>query len=244
MLPLKSKLCFLHPRDLSVTKNNILLLVGRDDWQKDEALNLALLNKLRANNVEVLWEDQAAEVIHFLRKIESKISILPKRMRKLNLRIVQILYGLLNPSYLVYLYKRKGNDVLSRCESLANTICKRGIAAQTIILSRSSGGRVSSLIADELGIKHVVCLGYPFKHPDHGDEPERYAHLAQLKTPMLIIQGVDDEYGGLEIEDKYVLSEKIEVSFLNTNHNFDISDAMAHEIVELIERVTGLSKKT
>ena len=61
---------------------------------------------------------------------------------------------------------------------------------------------------------------------------------------MLIIQGVDDEYGGLEIEDKYVLSEKIEVSFLNTNHNFDISDAMAHEIVELIERVTGLSKKT
>ena len=134
--------------------------------------------------------------------------------------------------------------MLSRCESLANTICTRGIAAQTIILSRSSGGRVSSLIADQLGIKHVVCLGYPFKHPDHGDEPERYAHLAQLKTPMLIIQGVDDEYGGLEIEDKYVLSEKIEVSFLNTNHNFDISDAMAHEIVELIERVTGLSKKT
>ncbi len=56
--------------------------------------------------------------------------------------------------------------------------------------------------------------------------------------------GVDDEYGGLEIEHKYVLSEKIEVSFLNTNHNFDISDAMAHEIVELIERITGLSKKT
>nr|WP_321239423.1 alpha/beta family hydrolase [uncultured Tolumonas sp.] len=227
-----------------MTKNNILLLVGRDDWQKDETLNLALLNKLRANNVEVLWEDPAAEVIHFLRKIESKFGIISKRIRKFNLRIVQILYGLLNPSYLVYLYKRKNNDVLSRCKSLANTICKRGIAAQTIILSRSSGGRVSSLIADQLGIKHVVCLGYPFKHPDHGDEPERYAHLAQLKTPMLIIQGVNDEYGGLEIELKYVLSEKIEVSFLNTNHNFDISDAMAHEIVELIERVTGLSKKT
>jgi hypothetical protein len=227
-----------------VTKNNILLLVGRDDWQKDEALNLALLNKLRTNNIEVVWEDPSADVIHFLRKIESKIGIFPKRIRKFNLRIVQILYGLLNPSYLVYLYKRKSNSVLSRCESLAITICKRGIAAQTIILSRSSGGRVSSLIADQLGIKHVVCLGYPFKHPDHGDEPERYAHLAQLKTPMLIIQGVDDEYGGLEIEHKYVLSEKIEVSFLNTNHNFDISDAMAHNIVELIERVTGLSKKT
>ena len=227
-----------------MTKNNILLLVGRDDWQKDEELNLALLNKLRTNNIEVVWEDPAAEVIHSLRKFESKFGFISKNIRKFNLRMVQILYGLLNPSYFVYLYKRKNNDVLSRCESLANTICKRDIAARTIILSRSSGGRVASLIADQLGIKHVVCLGYPFKHPDHGDEPERYAHLAQLKTPMLIIQGVNDEYGGLEIEHKYVLSEKIEVSFLNTNHNFDISDAMAHEIVELIERVTGLSKKT
>ena len=28
------------------------------------------------------WEDPAAEVIHFLRKIESKIGILPKRIRR------------------------------------------------------------------------------------------------------------------------------------------------------------------
>ena len=225
-------------------KNNTILLVGRDNWQKDEALNLALLSKLRENNVQIVWEDPASEVIDFLRRIESKIGIIPNPIRKFNLRIVQILYGLLNPYYFFYLYKRKENSVISRCESLEKTICRRGIAAETIILSRSSGGRVSSLIADQLGLKHVICLGYPFKHPDHGDEPERYAHLAQLKTPMLIIQGVNDEYGGLEIEHKYVLSEKIEVCFLNTNHNFDISDAMAYELVELIERVTGLNKRT
>ena len=223
-----------------MTINNIILLVGRDDWQKDEALNLVLLNKLRDKNVEIVWEDPAGEVIHILRRIENKIGILPRRIRTFNLRIVQILYGLLNPSYLYYLYKRKNNTVLSRCNSLAKTISKRGIAAQTIILSRSSGGRVSSLIADQLGIKHVICLGYPFKHPNHADEPERYAHLARLNTEMLIIQGVDDEYGGLEIEHKYVLSEKIKVSFVNTNHNFDISDAMAHELIELIDRVTGI----
>ena len=63
-----------------MTKNNILLLVGRDDWQKDEALNLALLNKLRTNNIEVVWEDPAAEVIHSLRKIESKFGIISKRI--------------------------------------------------------------------------------------------------------------------------------------------------------------------
>ena len=96
-----------------MTKNNILLLVGRDDWQKDEELNLALLNKLRTNNIEVVWEDPAAEVIHSLRKFESKFGFISKKIRKFNLRMVQILYGLLNPSYLVYLYKRKNNDVLS-----------------------------------------------------------------------------------------------------------------------------------
>lgn len=227
-----------------MTKRNILLLVGRDDWQKDEALNLALLHKLRENNVEIIWEDPAAEVIHRLRKIEKRIHFLPKGIKKFNLRIVQILYGLLHPPYIFYLYKRRNHSVLSRCESLTKTICKRGFAAQTIILSRSSGGRVSSLIADQLGIKHIVCLGYPFKHPDHGDEPERYSHLAHLQTPMLIIQGVHDEYGGLEIENKYVFSEKIMVSFFNTNHNFDINDAMAHELVELIETATDLSKNT
>ncbi|WP_143541598.1 alpha/beta family hydrolase [Rhodoferax fermentans] len=227
---------------MSNTKN-ILLLVGRDDWQKDEALNLVLLNKLTKYNIEIIWEDPAAKVIHHLRKIENKIGIHEKTVKHLNLRIVQIVYGLLNPSYLAYLYKRRSKSVLSRCHSLAKMICKRGIAAQTIILSRSSGGRVASLIADELGIKHIVCLGYPFNHPDHGDEPERYAHLVHLKTPMLIIQGIDDAYGGLEIKYKYAFSENIELSFFKSDHNFDISDAMAHEIVELIERVTGLGQK-
>jgi hypothetical protein len=227
-----------------VTKNNIILLVGRDNWQEDEALNLVLLNKLRKNNIEIIWEDPAGDVIHALRKIENIIGIFPKRIRRFNLRIAQILYGLLNPSYFFYLYKRKRNTVLSRCNLLAKRICKLGIAGQTIILSRSSGGRVSSLIADQLGIKHIVCLGYPFKHPNHADEPERYVHLARLNSAMLIIQGIDDEYGGLEIEHKYVLSKKIKVSFFNTNHNFDISDAMVDELVELIEHVTGINKKT
>ena len=60
---------------------------------------------------------------------------------------------------------------------------------------------------------------------------------------MLIIQGIDDVYGGLEIKDKYAISKNIEISFFESNHNFDISDAMAHEIVELIDRVTGLGQK-
>ncbi|MDR3370404.1 alpha/beta family hydrolase [Rhodoferax sp.] len=222
-----------------MTKNNVLLLVGRDDWQKDEALNLTLLSRLRKNNVEIIWEDPAAEVIYFLHKVEKKLIFLPKFIKQFNLRIVQILFCLLHPSYLIYLYKRKNKSILSRCESLKKIICKRGIAARTIVLSRSSGGRVSSLIADELGLKHIVCLGYPFKHPDQGDEPARYSHLAHLRTPMLIFQGIHDEYGGLEIENKYVLSDKVKLFFLNTNHNFNINETIAHDIVEIIGNIAN-----
>jgi len=226
-----------------VIKNNVIILVGRDDWQKDEVLNSTLISRLRKNNVEIIWEDPAAEVIYILRKIEKKLECLPASIKKFNLRAIRILYGLLHPSYFLYLYKRKNSSVLSRCEALKKTTRKRGVAEQVIVISRSSGGRVSSLIADELSLKHIVCLGYPFKHPDLGDEPERYLHLEKLKTPMLIIQGVHDEYGGLEIKNKYKLSEKIELLFFNTNHDFNIDEAMAHDIVEKIESVVGLTKK-
>jgi len=227
-----------------VTKNNVILLVGRDDWQKDEALNLALISRLRNNDVEIIWEDPAAEVIYFFRRIEKKFEFLPVVIKKYSLRLVKILYGLFHPSYFFYLYQRKNKtDVMSRCKSLKNLIGNRGIAERTIVLSRSSGGRVSSLIADELNLKHIVCLGYPFKHPDQGDEPDRYSHLAKLKTPMFIIQGTHDEYGGLEIENKYALSDSIKLVFFNTDHSFNINEAMAHEIVEKIESMVGLTKK-
>lgn len=38
---------------------------------------------------------------------------------------------------------------MSRCNELKRIIRKLGIANRAIVLSRSSGGRVSSLIADE-----------------------------------------------------------------------------------------------
>ena len=225
-------------------ENTRLLLVGRDDWQKDEALNLALLQQLKNNCIEIIWEDPAAPVIHFFRKIEQKCKIFSPRIKKCHLRLIQIVYGLLHPSYFVYLYKRKNNSVAFRCESLKKTIRKHGGAERTIVLARSSGGRVASLISDELNLKQIVCLGYPFKHPEQDDEPARYAHLAQLKTPMLIIQGIQDEYGGIEIKNRYELSNNITLLFLDTDHNFAIDDAMAQDIVQHIKCVVGITKQS
>lgn len=217
-------------------KTQALLLVGRDNWQKDEALNQKLLTRLR-KPIEIYWEDPAGAVIYRLRQLEQKISGLPKGVKTFNLRIVQLFYALLHPSYFSYLFRRKKQAIESRCNYLEQRIRELGIADCVTVLSRSSGGRVSSLIADKMALKQIICLGYPFKHPEQPDEPERYLHLSTLNTPMLIIQGAQDEYGGLGVPERYVLSPRVELSFFDTDHNFNIDDHTADSIVGQIIRI-------
>ncbi len=73
-----------------------------------------------------------------------------------------------------------------------------------LIGGKSMGGRVASLVSDELHaqglIAGLVCLGYPF-HPPKKPEQLRTAHLEGLKCPALIVQGERDPFGSrAEIE--------------------------------------------
>jgi predicted alpha/beta-hydrolase family hydrolase len=67
-----------------------------------------------------------------------------------------------------------------------------------LIGGKSMGGRVASLVADELHaggvIAGLVCLGYPF-HPPNRPEQLRTAHLGRLACPALIVQGERDPFG-------------------------------------------------
>ena len=80
---------------------------------------------------------------------------------------------------------------------------RRALACQgpLIIGGKSMGGRVASMVADELfaagKIAGLLCLGYPF-HPPGKPEQLRTKHLAGLKTPALICQGTRDEFGTRE----------------------------------------------
>ena len=94
-------------------KTHALLLVGRDNWQKDEALNQKLLTRLRKTPIEIYWEDPAGAVIYQLRQLEQKISALPAWVKTFNLRIVQLFYALLHPSYFSYLFRRKKQAIES-----------------------------------------------------------------------------------------------------------------------------------
>jgi predicted alpha/beta-hydrolase family hydrolase len=77
------------------------------------------------------------------------------------------------------------------------TIAELGGGEKLVIGGKSMGGRIASMVADEAGVRGLVCLGYPF-HPPGKPERLRTAHLADLKTPALIVQGERDPFGPRE----------------------------------------------
>jgi predicted alpha/beta-hydrolase family hydrolase len=84
--------------------------------------------------------------------------------------------------------------------------------APLVIGGKSMGGRVASLVADELfkagTIAGLACLGYPF-HPPGRPDQLRTAHLAALSCPTLIVQGDRDPFGSRAEVEGYALSPAI-----------------------------------
>jgi predicted alpha/beta-hydrolase family hydrolase len=98
------------------------------------------------------------------------------------------------------------------------------LGGKAVIGGKSMGGRVASMLADELfaekKIAGLVCLGYPF-HPPGQPDKLRTAHLETLKTQTLICQGSRDPFGTREEVAAYRLSPGIELHWLEDgDHDF------------------------
>lgn len=96
-------------------------------------------------------------------------------------------------------------------------VAELGEVEKLVIGGKSMGGRVASMIADELWtdglIAGLLCLGYPF-HPPGAPERLRTSHLAEIKTPTLICQGTRDKLGSREEVAGYELSDRVELFWL------------------------------
>lgn len=90
-------------------------------------------------------------------------------------------------------------------------------AGRLLIGGKSMGGRVASLVAEELHaggeVAGLVCLGYPF-HPPGKPEQLRTAHLRKLTVPTLICQGTRDVFGTREEVATYGLPPAAEIHWL------------------------------
>lgn len=95
-----------------------------------------------------------------------------------------------------------------------------GAAERLVIGGKSLGGRMASLIADELGVAGLICLGYPF-HPPGRPERLRIDHLRSLQTPTLILQGERDSLGRRDEVSGYPLAPAIRLDWLpDGDHSF------------------------
>jgi len=86
-------------------------------------------------------------------------------------------------------------------------------AKNIVIGGKSMGGRMASLVADECRVHGLLCLGYPF-HPPRQPERLRTAHLADLATRTLVVQGTRDPLGGAPEVAAYSLSPAIRVHWI------------------------------
>ncbi|CAD5199802.1 alpha/beta family hydrolase [Pseudomonas sp. FEN] len=90
---------------------------------------------------------------------------------------------------------------------------RRQVQGPLFIGGKSMGGRMASLLADDLGAQGLVCLGYPFYAAGKPEKP-RVAHLADIATPTLIVQGERDALGNRQTVTGYPLSAQVRVSWL------------------------------
>lgn len=94
---------------------------------------------------------------------------------------------------------------------------------------KSMGGRVASLLVDQLpGVRGCLCLGYPF-HPPGRPAQLRTEHLAALRSPTLILQGERDSFGKRGEVEGYSLSPAIALQWISAgDHSFKPTRSSGH----------------
>ena len=109
-------------------------------------------------------------------------------------------------------------------QAFREQVALAGAGAPLLIGGKSMGGRIASLLVDELaasvGVRGCLCLGYPF-HPPGKPQQLRTEHLAGLATPTLILQGERDSFGKRAEVETYALSTAIQLEWINAgDHSF------------------------
>ena len=102
---------------------------------------------------------------------------------------------------------------LQECWREVYGLVRRHVTGVLAMGGKSMGGRMASLVADELGADALVCLGYPFYAVGKPEKP-RVEHLASLQARTLIVQGERDALGNLAAVEGYSLAPSIEVFWL------------------------------
>ncbi|HET6390203.1 alpha/beta family hydrolase [Hyphomicrobium sp.] len=118
----------------------------------------------------------------------------------------------------------KAEKLIPEFRDMVSAVAAENPRQELFIGGKSMGGRVASMLADELyaekAIGGLVCLGYPFHAPGTPDKL-RIDHLTKLRCPALIVQGERDPFGNRSEIEKVRLSKKISFAWISDgDHDF------------------------
>lgn len=108
---------------------------------------------------------------------------------------------------------RRGPDRMPALQQAFREAVTLAAAPRVALAGKSMGGRIATMLADELSAVAAVAFGYPF-HPPGKPDQLRTAHLQSLRTPTLILQGERDPFGKPDEVPGYGLSAAITVQWL------------------------------
>lgn len=137
-----------------------------------------------------------------------------------------------HPSWVPYFLHRRSesNALLAK---ILGAVLSNFPPGRVCLLSHSSGGIVASLAQSAPAVGRLVCFGYPFRHPQRGEEPERTRHLKAMTKPFLIFQGDRDVYGNASAAGRYALPAAIRVVPIEADHDYALPSDEAYRRILL-----------
>lgn len=131
--------------------------------------------------------------------------------------------------------KRRPPDREPVLRATFEDIARRLGAERLVIGGKSMGGRIASMMAEELGVRGLLCLGYPFHAPGKPDRV-RADHLKAIRTPTLIVQGERDPFGTRDEIAGYALGRRVKLVFLpDGEHSFKPRKKSGHTEAENLD---------
>ena len=209
----------------------VALFIGRSNEQKNSAPLERLLNSLKLEGYTLIWCQSKDELTAKILDLKAQgcmeliykflgdgDNLMSKCLRKLVKSTVLLAY----PSrWSYFLSFNPLRSIASKVIQYRRLILALGDDKEISIIAHSAGGRIASLLDDESSVKNLICFGYPFRHPECPEEPERTRSLEHQQKPFLIIQGRQDEYGGEEVVNRYKLSKTIKFQFIDAKHDYE-----------------------
>jgi predicted alpha/beta-hydrolase family hydrolase len=135
-------------------------------------------------------------------------------------------------------------DIARRVAGLQRLLAQLDCAPErTVAIGRSAGARVVTRLAAGPGgmnrLAATVCLAYPFQAPGGPPEPGRFAHLAALRVPTLLLQGKADAWGSPAEARNHPLPPALRLRALPCDHHTRLPPREWDRVAAMIEAFLG-----